>query len=257
MLRSGSSAVSAMVSTGWASGSRFSTVGCVIVRGSSGRTRLTLSRTSCVATSASLSSVKFDDHLRHTFGGGRGQGVDTADRVDGFLDLVGDLAFDLLRRRAGQARRDEDRRDIDVRKLIDAELGEGEAADNRQRQNQNRCEDRAANAESGEPLHGDYCPLVMRIPSAIRSTLLVATVSPALTPLVSSIRSSTVWPVVTMRSSAVPRRQHDEDSRDARVGADRGCRVRAPPVSGWPVRSGRWRRAQASARPTRWERPPR
>ena len=44
--------------------------------------------------------------------------------------------------------------DIDVRKLVDAELGEGEAADHRQRQDQDRCEDRPANAESGEPLHG-------------------------------------------------------------------------------------------------------
>jgi hypothetical protein len=48
-----------MVNTGCASGSRFSTVGCVIVRGRSGKMRLTLSRTSCVATSTSLSSVKF------------------------------------------------------------------------------------------------------------------------------------------------------------------------------------------------------
>ena len=224
MSRSGFSAVSAMVSTGWASGSRFSTVGCVIVRGSSGRTRLTLSRTSCVATSASLSSVKFDDDLRHTFGGGRGQGVDAADRVDGFLDLVGDLAFDLLRRRAGQTRRDEDRRDIDVRELVDAELGEGEDADDGQRENQDRCEDRAANAESGEPLHADYCPLVMRMPSASCATLLVATASPALTPLVISIRSSTVWPVVTMRSSADASRQHDEDASRACVGADGGRR---------------------------------
>lgn len=58
MSRSGLSAVSAMVSTGCASGSRFSTVGCVIVRGSSGRMRLTLSRTSCVATSAFFSRLK-------------------------------------------------------------------------------------------------------------------------------------------------------------------------------------------------------
>ena len=58
MSRRGLSAVSATVSTGCASGSRFSTVGCVIVRGSSGRMRFTLSRTSCVAMSAFFSSLK-------------------------------------------------------------------------------------------------------------------------------------------------------------------------------------------------------
>ena len=61
MSRSGLSAVTATVSTGEAVGSSFSTIGCVTVRGSSGSTRLTRSRTSWAATSAFFSSLK-DDH---------------------------------------------------------------------------------------------------------------------------------------------------------------------------------------------------
>ena len=55
--RSGFCAVTATVSTGDAVGSSFSTVGWITVRGSSGMTRLTLSRTSCAATFASFSST--------------------------------------------------------------------------------------------------------------------------------------------------------------------------------------------------------
>ena len=65
-----------------------------------------------------------DDDLRHAFGRRRGQRVDAADGVDRFLDLVGDLAFDLLRRGAGQAGGHEDRREVDVGELIDPELRE-------------------------------------------------------------------------------------------------------------------------------------
>ncbi len=58
MSRSGLAAVTATVITGEAVGSSFSTIGWVTVRGSSGRTRLTRSRTSCAATSESFSSLK-------------------------------------------------------------------------------------------------------------------------------------------------------------------------------------------------------
>ena len=56
--RIGFFAVNAIVRIGCASGSCFSIVGCSIVLGSSGRMRLTRSRTSCAATSASLSRRK-------------------------------------------------------------------------------------------------------------------------------------------------------------------------------------------------------
>ena len=57
-----------------------------------------------------------DDDLRDAFGRGRAQLVDAADGVDRFLDLVGDLGLDFLRRRAGQARGDDDGREVDLRK---------------------------------------------------------------------------------------------------------------------------------------------
>ena len=55
MSRIGLSADTASVMTGEESGSNFSTVGCLIARGSCGRTRFTRSRTSCAATSTSFS----------------------------------------------------------------------------------------------------------------------------------------------------------------------------------------------------------
>src|SRR6185295_16522292 len=58
MSRIGLSAETASVITGAESGSNFSTVGCWMFLGSSGRTRLTRSRTSCAAMSPSFSSRK-------------------------------------------------------------------------------------------------------------------------------------------------------------------------------------------------------
>ena len=62
-----------------------------------------------------------DDDLRDAFGRGRAQLVDAADGVDRFFDLVGDLGLDLLGRRARQARRDDDRREVDLGEAVDAE----------------------------------------------------------------------------------------------------------------------------------------
>src|SRR5688572_15226757 len=56
MSRIGLSAETASVITGAESGSNFSTVGCSMLRGRSGSTRFTRSRTSCDATSTSFSS---------------------------------------------------------------------------------------------------------------------------------------------------------------------------------------------------------
>ena len=90
-----------------------------------------------------------DDHGRHAFGGRRAQFVDAADGVDGFLDLVRDLGLDFLWRRAWQARRHDDGGEIDLGKAIEAEPGERERADDRQRENQHAGED--------WPLDGDRC----------------------------------------------------------------------------------------------------
>ena len=93
------------------------------------------------------------DDLRDAFGRGRAQRVDGADGVDGFFDLVGDLGLDLLGRRAGQPRGHDDGRDVDVGKAVDAEAAEGEEPDDGQREHEHPGEDRAPDAEFGEPLH--------------------------------------------------------------------------------------------------------
>ena len=56
-----------------------------------------------------------DDHHRDAFRRRRAELVDAADRVDRFLDLVGDLGLDLLRRRARQPRRHDDGGEVDLR----------------------------------------------------------------------------------------------------------------------------------------------
>jgi hypothetical protein len=114
--------------------------------------RLIRSRTSCAATSRS-SRAERDDDLRDAFSGIRIELIDAADRVDRFLDLVGDLALDLLRRGAGQTRGHGHGREIHLRQAIDAELAEGKGADDNQREDQNRCEDRPTDTEFSKPLH--------------------------------------------------------------------------------------------------------
>ena len=94
-----------------------------------------------------------DDDLRDAFGRDRAQLVDAADGVDRFLDLVGDLGLDLLRRGAGLDRRDDDGREVDLREAIDAEAREREDADDGQRQDQDGREDRTFDAERSKPLH--------------------------------------------------------------------------------------------------------
>ena len=160
-----------------------------------------------------------DDDLRDAFGRIRAELIDAADGVDGFLDFVGDLALDLLGRRARQTRRDGDGREVHLRQPIDAELAERECADDGQREDEDRGKNRTANAELSEPLHDStyFRTVDGRAPSTSCSTLLVATFSPALRPVLISTRSSTDWPTVTMRSSA---RSPDHDV-DARRSGDR------------------------------------
>ena len=94
-----------------------------------------------------------DDDLRHAFGGVRAKLVDPADRVDGFLDLVGDLGLDLFRRSAGKPGRDDDGGKVDLGKAIEPQLREGERADDRQRERDDRRKDRPTNGNGSEPLH--------------------------------------------------------------------------------------------------------
>ena len=94
-----------------------------------------------------------DDDLRDALGRIRAELIDAADRVDGFLDLVGDFALDLLGRGARQSRGHGDGREVHLRQPIDAELAEGERADDDQREDEDRGKDRTADAEFSEPLH--------------------------------------------------------------------------------------------------------
>ena len=94
-----------------------------------------------------------DDDLRDALGRVRAQLVDPADRIDGFLDLVADLGLDLLRRCARQPGRDDDGGEVDLREAVEAKLGEGEGADDGQRERDDRREHRTTNGNRSEPLH--------------------------------------------------------------------------------------------------------
>ena len=61
-----------------------------------------------------------DDDLRDALRRRRAELVDAADGVDRFLDLVGDLGLDFLRRGARQPCRDDDRREVDLGKAVEA-----------------------------------------------------------------------------------------------------------------------------------------
>ena len=62
--------------------------------------------------------LKLDDDDRLAFVAARGQGIDAGDRVDPFLDLLGDLALDDLRRGARVFGGDHDHGEVDVRELV-------------------------------------------------------------------------------------------------------------------------------------------
>ena len=142
-------ATRASVMTGAESGSNFSTVGCWMFFGQERQDAVDAVAHFLRGDVAVLFEQERDDHGRDPFGRGRAQLVDAADRVDRFLDLVRDLGLDFLRRRAGQARRDDDGGEVDLRKAIEAEPGERERADDRQREDQDAGEDGA--------LDGDRC----------------------------------------------------------------------------------------------------
>ena len=75
--------------------------------------------------------------------------VDTADGVDRFFDLVGDLGLDLFGSSAHESRRDRHEGEVHVREAIDAEVHEGEQAHDDERENEHRREDRTAYAKLG------------------------------------------------------------------------------------------------------------
>ena len=103
---------------------------------------------------AVLGELELNGDQRLAFGRDGAHLVHLADGVDRVLHLLGDFGFDLLGRSAGVGDDHDDGGDIDLGKQIDAEREVGKDADHHQRQNQHGGEDRAADAELGECVHG-------------------------------------------------------------------------------------------------------
>ncbi len=93
-------------------------------------------------------------HERRSLPGNRAQLIDAIDGVDDFFDSLRDERLHLFRRRAGQISTHADGGKIDGRKTIDAQLEITRRADDDQRQNDHRGEDRAADTNFSELLHG-------------------------------------------------------------------------------------------------------
>ena len=205
MSRTGLSAVTAIVRTGAASGSRFSTIGCVIVRGSSGRMRLTRSRTSCVATSAFFSSLK---------------PTTTCDTPSDEIDVSVSMPLMVLTASSiwsvtslstcsGAAPGSRVVTTIVGKSTlgnwsIPSCANEKTPTTVSERIRTDAKTGRRTQSAASHCMTVSYFAAAMRTPSASCATLLVATISPRARPLVISTRSPTVWPVVTIRSSTVP-----------------------------------------------------
>ena len=124
-----------------------------MVLGSSGSTPLTLSRTSCAATSVSFSSRNADDDVREP--------SDEIERSSSMplmvltaSSILSVISVSICSGAApGLDRRDDDGREVDLGEPVDAEARERERADDGQREDEHGREDRTADAERGEPLH--------------------------------------------------------------------------------------------------------
>ena len=93
------------------------------------------------------------EHLGDTIAGGRADLVDAADRVDGLLDLVGDLGLDLTGGGAVEPGGDGDGGEIDLGESVDLELGVPVDADDQEDQDRHAGEHGAADGQFSEPLH--------------------------------------------------------------------------------------------------------
>ena len=91
--------------------------------------------------------------LCDAFDRARPQLVDAANCIDRFFDLIGDLGFDLLRRRTGVYDRDRDRRKVDLREKVNAEAQERKRSHDHERQDQHRGKNGTLNTNFSKPLH--------------------------------------------------------------------------------------------------------
>ena len=115
MSRIGLAAETASVSTGAESGSNFSTVGWSMVFGQQRQRAIDAIAHFLRRDVDVLLEQERDDDRRDPFRRRRSQLVDAADRIDRFLDLVGDLGLDLFGRGARQPGRHDDGREVDLR----------------------------------------------------------------------------------------------------------------------------------------------
>ncbi len=154
MSRTGRVDVTATLSTGDASGSIFSMAGCSAVAGRLCSTRLTLSRTSCAATSTFFSSR----NVTMTCDTPSDETERSSSMPLMVLTASSILSLISVSTCSGAAPGSrvviDDRRQIDLGEPVDAQTEEGEAADDRERQNQDGREDGTLDAECREPLHG-------------------------------------------------------------------------------------------------------
>jgi hypothetical protein len=165
---------------------------------------------------AVLVQQKPDKDDRDAFGLNRSKFVDAADVVDGLFDLVGHLCFDLLWRRSGWTvvtttvgkstfgKRSTPRRvkenaptTVSDRMRTVAKTGRRtEIAASHCMGTPTQASDfRTDDEHRRGPVHSETAT-----PSVSCATFFVATRSPAMTPLVISIRLPTGWPSVTIRS---------------------------------------------------------
>ena len=107
-----------------------------------------------------------DADARVALVGRRAQLVDAADRVDRFLDALGDLRFDFLGAGARQVDVDRDDRRVGLRHQVEAELAVRERAEHEQRRGHHDGEDRTLDADVGKHHWPPPCVCALAVSTA-------------------------------------------------------------------------------------------
>src|SRR5690606_32555014 len=144
--------------------------------------------------------LELDEGIAAAFAGGRLDLVDAVDRTDGRFHLLGYLCFDPGRRGAGLADRHVDRREIDVRAVVDVHPVERDQPAQRQPDEQDYRDDRVTDRPRGNipEIHWlAACALSETTTGLIRSPSLTKPPARRIT------RSSPVRPATTAMPSSV------------------------------------------------------
>ena len=110
--------------------------------------------------------LEFDDDHRRAFVRARGEGIDAADGIDGFLHLARNVGFHRFRRGAGIVGLHHHHREGHIRKLVDLQPLIGKEAEHEQRGHHHGGEYGVADADAGEPHGQDSCSA--RAPVCVR-----------------------------------------------------------------------------------------